>query len=185
MRYLADFLYHPPIVILCCLTTLITHATAEPSIGRRQSLSLPFQIPQIPQQSFDSKTLWTRLRDGIIQTIWRPPPSSKAKNIRPCASSISPPSTLLARYGGDVVLRFKTQTAEEAQAIADATHILFLDVWEFNTEWVDIRLSKDVVRSHRISLPFLRAILIIRRTGTVTSRIATAPTTACTYAIDA
>ncbi|SLM36622.1 zinc carboxypeptidase [Lasallia pustulata] len=104
-------------------------------------------MPQLPQQSFDNKRLWTRLRDGIIQTVWGPPPPSKAKSTRPCTSSTSPPSTLLARYGGDVVLRFKIQTAEEAQALAEATHVLFLDVWEFNNEWVDIRLSKDVVPS--------------------------------------
>ena len=47
-----------------------------------------------------------------------------------------------------MVLRFKIQTAEEAQALAEATNILFLDVWEFTSEWVDIRLSKDVVRLH-------------------------------------
>lgn len=47
-----------------------------------------------------------------------------------------------------MVLRFKIGTAEEAQALAEATHILFLDVWEFNNEWADIRLSKDVVRLH-------------------------------------
>ena len=47
-----------------------------------------------------------------------------------------------------MVLRFKIQAAEEAHALAEATHVLFLDVWEFNDEWVDIRLSKDVVRSH-------------------------------------
>lgn len=148
MRYLVEFLYLSLILFLCCLTTFINQATAEPSIGSRQPPSLPFRMPQLPQQSFDNKRLWTRLRDGIIQTVWGPPPPSKAKSTRPCTSSTSPPSTLLARYGGDVVLRFKIQTAEEAQALAEATHVLFLDVWEFNNEWVDIRLSKDVVRFH-------------------------------------
>ena len=52
---------------------------------------------------------------------------------------------MLARYGGDVVLRFRIQTAEEAKALAEASNVLFLDIWEFTTEWVDIRLAKDVV----------------------------------------
>lgn len=154
MRYLVDFLYLSSILFLCSLTTFINRATAEPSINSRQSPSPPFQIPQLSQQSFDDKSLWTRLRDGIIQTIWKPPPSSKAKHPRPCSSSTCPSSALLTRYGDDVILRFKIETAEESQALAEATHILFLDVWEFNNEWVDIRLSKDVVRLPRNSRSF-------------------------------
>ena len=51
----------------------------------------------------------------------------------------------MARYGGDLVLRFEINSIEEAKALAEAINVLFLDVWEFTTEWVDIRLSKDVV----------------------------------------
>ncbi|KAL8707876.1 MAG: hypothetical protein Q9220_007160 [cf. Caloplaca sp. 1 TL-2023] len=50
-------------------------------------------------------------------------------------------------YGGDLVLRFDIDTPEEAAALAEAVNVLFLDVWEFNPNWVDIRLSKDVVPS--------------------------------------
>lgn len=62
------------------------------------------------------------------------------------AGPSAPPSTLLARYGGDVVLRFKLGTLEDAAALTEAVNVLFLDVWESNSDWVDIRLSKDVVR---------------------------------------
>ncbi|KAI9768137.1 MAG: putative metallocarboxypeptidase ecm14 [Candelina submexicana] len=58
-----------------------------------------------------------------------------------------PPPALLARYGGDVVLRFNISTAEEAEALAEATITLFLDVWESTAEWADIRLAKDMVPS--------------------------------------
>lgn len=55
----------------------------------------------------------------------------------------------MARYGEDVVLRFTIRSAEEAKALAEAADILFLDVWEFNEDWADIRVAKDVVsRSH-------------------------------------
>ncbi|KAL8870744.1 MAG: hypothetical protein Q9174_003281 [Haloplaca sp. 1 TL-2023] len=68
--------------------------------------------------------------------------------VKPRLSRLStPPSTLLARYGGDVVLRFSVKTEEEVAALADAVNVLFLDVWESNADWVDIRLSKDVVPS--------------------------------------
>ncbi|KAL8792710.1 MAG: hypothetical protein Q9195_004685 [Heterodermia aff. obscurata] len=63
------------------------------------------------------------------------------------ASRASPPPSLLSRYGGDVVLRFEIRTPEEAAALAEAVDVLFLDVWEFTTEWADIRLSKDIVPS--------------------------------------
>lgn len=58
---------------------------------------------------------------------------------------MSPPSKLLARYGEDMVLRFNVSTEYEAEKLAEAASTLFLDVWEFNDNWVDIRLAKDVV----------------------------------------
>lgn len=113
----------------------------------QRSPSLPFQIPQRSQQVSDHRPLITKLRDGIIHVIWGMPSKGRAQ---PCTTksspaTSSPPSNMLARYGGDVVLRFKVKTAEEAKALAEASNVLFLDVWEFTTEWVDIRLAKDVV----------------------------------------
>ena len=45
------------------------------------------------------------------------------------------------------MLRFDIKIEEEAKALADAVNVLFLDVWEFTNDWVDVRLSKDVVDS--------------------------------------
>jgi extracellular matrix protein 14 len=44
-----------------------------------------------------------------------------------------------------MVLRFRITTAEEARALAEAADILYLDVWEYADDWVDIRMAKDVV----------------------------------------
>ncbi|OBT52482.1 hypothetical protein VE04_07478, partial [Pseudogymnoascus sp. 24MN13] len=55
--------------------------------------------------------------------------------------------TLLAKYGGDVVLRFNITTEEEEAALAEAADTLFLDVWEFTNNWADIRLAEDDVPS--------------------------------------
>ena len=46
-------------------------------------------------------------------------------------------------------MRFDINSIHEAEALAQAINVLFLDVWEFTTDWVDIRLSKDVVSSDR------------------------------------
>jgi extracellular matrix protein 14 len=52
---------------------------------------------------------------------------------------------LIARYGEELVLRFNISTSEEAAALAEASNVLFLDVWEFNEDWVDIRVGKNTV----------------------------------------
>ena len=107
--------------------------------------SLPFQTPRYPQ-SQNGRRLFTRIRDGIIEYIWGLS-STKDGHSSPLSFSSSPPS-FLAQYGGDVVLRFQISNAEEAKALAEAADVLFLDVWEFTTEWVDIRLAKDVVGAY-------------------------------------
>jgi extracellular matrix protein 14 len=86
---------------------------------------------------------WRRLTNNLISRIWRP----EAEKTLP-SRSFTPGSRsgrLAARYGQDIVLRFNISTAAEAVAIAEASEDLYLDVWEFNEGWVDIRLAKDVV----------------------------------------
>ncbi|KFY82237.1 hypothetical protein V500_10701 [Pseudogymnoascus sp. VKM F-4518 (FW-2643)] len=98
----------------------------------------------------------TWLRDTAIEKIFgvHPKPENAAaaeengqptSNRRPLSAQL--PATLLAKYGGDVVLRFNITTEEEEAALAEAADILFLDVWEFTNNWADIRLAEDDVPS--------------------------------------
>ncbi|KKZ64021.1 hypothetical protein EMCG_01682 [[Emmonsia] crescens] len=93
--------------------------------------------------------LWTKLRNSVIERLWGVPPQQRGhrggnKHQYPLFSA---PASLRARYGDDVVLRFRLQTADEVKALVEASNILFLDVWSSTDEWVDIRLAKDVVPS--------------------------------------
>ncbi|KAF2638558.1 hypothetical protein P280DRAFT_471159 [Massarina eburnea CBS 473.64] len=93
---------------------------------------------------------WRKLSEAIIRRIWTLPDeqhSLRPHADHPGAHHPTPGRRLLALYGGDIVLRFTIRTADEAAALAEASRILFLDVWEFNANWVDIRLAKDTVPS--------------------------------------
>ncbi|KAF2001640.1 hypothetical protein P154DRAFT_545023 [Amniculicola lignicola CBS 123094] len=99
---------------------------------------------------------WRRLTDAIIRRIWGVPEIQKGLGGTGRASAATDGDSAgkllaqyaqYAQYGEDMVMRFNISTAEEASALAEASSILFLDVWEFNEDWVDIRLAKDVVPS--------------------------------------
>ncbi|CAO2651659.1 Nn.00g042290.m01.CDS01 [Neocucurbitaria sp. VM-36] len=91
---------------------------------------------------------WRRLSDAVIRRIWGLPEAQKRLGSDSgTTANNAPGEELVARYGEDVVLRFKIRTEEEASALAEAADILFLDVWEFNQDWCDIRIAKDVVPS--------------------------------------
>lgn len=112
-----------------------------------------FLLDRFTKQSHIHKRPWTLLRDHIISRIWSLPQSWDTKTCghdqlsKPSnPAREGPPAALLARYGGDVLLRFNISNAEEAEALAEATNVLFLDIWEFTSEWADIRLAKDMVQ---------------------------------------
>ncbi|KAK8252398.1 putative metallocarboxypeptidase ECM14 [Phyllosticta capitalensis] len=101
-----------------------------------------------PSPARDARPPWRKLSDFVIQSLWRT--SEHLNTGTPSAPSkgrVAPPPKVLARYGDDMVLRFNLTTEYEARKLADASATLFLDVWEFNDNWVDIRVAKDVVPS--------------------------------------
>ena len=123
--------------------TLFICALAVPTNHRDPLHTLSYQAPQVSYHPQRLVHPWTRLRDAIIHKIWGPVPA--LGNRSPRSYTTSAPSSLRARYGGDVVLRFRVKNAEEARALAEAADTLYLDVWEFSDDWVDIRIAKDVV----------------------------------------
>ncbi|KAH6603342.1 hypothetical protein Trco_008117 [Trichoderma cornu-damae] len=79
----------------------------------------------------------TKLRDSAIELIFGRHPSK--------AAQASTPSFSQSRYANELVLRFNVTTAVEEAALAEAAARLFLDVWAFTSDFVDIRLHADEV----------------------------------------
>lgn len=80
----------------------------------------------------------TKLRDSAIELVFGRHPTKQAAQ--------SPVlNQLRAQYSNQLVLRFNVSTAEEEGALAEAVGRLFLDVWAFTEEYVDVRLHHDEV----------------------------------------
>ncbi|KAG0647777.1 metallocarboxypeptidase ecm14 [Hyphodiscus hymeniophilus] len=128
-------------ILIAVLLCAPTQAIAVPWAGG-------FSQPH-PEQSSKHRIFpqLTWLRDTAIEKVFGLPPKptqpgcDKHATSRPINSQL--PSTLLAKYGGDVVLRFNLSTPQEEHALAEAADTLFLDVWEFTSNWADIRLRED------------------------------------------
>ncbi|KAI9851216.1 MAG: putative metallocarboxypeptidase ecm14 [Thelocarpon superellum] len=142
------------VAALCSLVFLSSFAVASPS-GRGPTRDRPFPAPThfspLRSDRSSDRRPWAYLRDKLIQCVFRlptsPPIGPDGSRTVTKSGGSQPPADLLARYGGDVVLRFNISTAGEAKALAEATNVLFLDVWEVRDDWVDIRLAKDVIPS--------------------------------------
>ncbi|OAA44935.1 zinc carboxypeptidase [Metarhizium rileyi] len=80
----------------------------------------------------------TKLRDSAVELLFGRHPAKDADQ------SIVP-SSLRARYANELVLRFNVTTSKEEIALSDAAAQLFLDIWAFTDEFVDIRLHRDEV----------------------------------------
>lgn len=80
----------------------------------------------------------TKLRDGAIEFFFGRHPTK-------AASQTPVPYALRAQYANELVLRFNVTTTDEEAALAAAAARLFLDVWAFTDDYVDIRLHSDEV----------------------------------------
>ncbi|KAL4910218.1 putative metallocarboxypeptidase ecm14 [Aspergillus multicolor] len=87
---------------------------------------------------------WTRIRDWLIESIWGITQTHTTTTTNHHQNALLKGSS---RYGSDVVLRFQIQNSKEAEALTEATNILFLDVWASTPKFVDIRLAEEVIPS--------------------------------------
>ncbi|KAF5006559.1 hypothetical protein FDECE_7062 [Fusarium decemcellulare] len=80
----------------------------------------------------------TKLRDTAVEFIF---------GRHPTKDTNQPPSLnqLRAQYTNQLVLRFNVTTSHEEGALADAAARLFLDVWAFTEDYVDIRMHANKV----------------------------------------
>ena len=146
MHLTSNILTLSQLLLLWTLNIPSSHTHLSSNNPFHPTPQLPFQVPPQRSQSNGGRSWYSRARNALIHTIWRVPPADAQSGIKSGDSTTaSPPPTLLAQYGEDLVLRFEIKSSKEAEALVEAVNVLFLDVWEFTSEWVDIRLSKDIV----------------------------------------
>lgn len=95
------------------------------------------------------RQLWRTVTESVVERIWHLPRRgfAAAECARHSVHADGQHQSKL--YEHDLVLRFQIESAEEADALSRAVDTLLLDVWEFNDQWVDIRLSKTAVSAQR------------------------------------
>ena len=155
MQLLRTTLSFLPVLFVLLLAPLQAFAVPWSSTSTSDKVYGQFSSPQrrqpSEQQPHKLRNVFpqlTWLRDTAVERVFGIPPKA-AKNgpDKPTSRPSSQlPATLLAKYGGDVVLRFNLSTPLEEKMLAEAADTLFLDVWEFTSNWADIRLREDDVR---------------------------------------
>ncbi|QDS75191.1 hypothetical protein FKW77_008643 [Venturia effusa] len=125
-------------------TLILFSLVACPSWVHAVPPAAPSCLPKPKQQA-----PWRRFTNTIVHKVFGlaqgPSAVDPIPSYRSPLHGSSPRSS--ARYGRDVVLRFNVSNSAEARSLAVASEQLYLDVWEFNEDWVDVRLAKDVVPS--------------------------------------
>lgn len=119
----------PSLLLVAASTLLTSTVVAVPSHAQ----------PPPPPREPSHRPAWRSMTDAVIRNIWGPPAASHPE---PAINSLPRP-----KHSGDVVVRFNITNAQDATSLADAADNLFLDLWEFTDDWVDIRLQKDLLPS--------------------------------------
>lgn len=101
-----------------------------------------FEGGAVSRSTVSSQPIWRVFSDKIIEKIWGLEEAATKRT-----QWKEPQINTKSRYDEDLLLRFNISTAEEAASLAAVAESMFLDVWEFNKNWVDIRIAKNTVRS--------------------------------------
>lgn len=99
-------------------------------------------IPAAPTHKTNTQLFpfLTKLRDATVEFFFgRHPAKAKATSHNLMRDS------LRSRHTNELVLRFNITTPVEEAALAEAAARLFLDVWAFTEDFVDVRLHADEV----------------------------------------
>ena len=126
------------------LLTIGSDAAADPRNSQHISFNRDHHQPEPGHHNVGTNSythlfpLLRRLRDSTIELFFGRHPT---KGVEQPSSS----STSRLQYTNELVLRFNVSTIEEEAALADASTRLFLDIWAFTDNFVDIRLHKDEV----------------------------------------
>lgn len=130
-----------------CLPVLLLGALV-PSISAvpaGSSITSPPPLQPIRSHASDPRRPWTRIRDWVIESVWDIDHEHRHKHV-------APPTNIQDRYESDVVLRFQVRSSDEGKALAAASQALVLDVWAITSEYVDIRLAREMVSPRTCNL---------------------------------
>ncbi|KAI6783191.1 putative metallocarboxypeptidase-like protein [Emericellopsis cladophorae] len=78
----------------------------------------------------------TKLRDGTVEAIFGRHPHKP----------VLVPGPIRAQYADQLVLRLNLSSAADEEALGKAVDRLFLDVWSYTQDYVDIRLGRNEVK---------------------------------------
>jgi hypothetical protein len=109
-------------------------------------LTFPFLSIAVQQNCNVPLSPFRRLSNSIISSLWPLQNGRKVSDKHDDCAQVRLTPKPANLYSGDIVLRFNISTADEVSAIAQAAEELYLDIWEFTENWVDIRLAQSFVR---------------------------------------
>ncbi|KAH9827075.1 putative metallocarboxypeptidase ECM14 [Teratosphaeria destructans] len=132
-----------PVTLLASIVAAVPSPTTH---YMYQDLDRNLEQPQ--QRSFHSEPpqpKWREWSSRLVERVFGAPKDCHGRESKKADGEKRVPPSIGTRYGDQVVLRFNISEDEEATSLAEAADTLMLDVWEYSQDWVDIRLSKDIV----------------------------------------
>lgn len=123
---------------------IIPDSLVRRSTAAEPAPSIPQLIPRsVGNDDGDDRRWSTRLRDTVVGKLFGK--AERHGKRREQQKYLSRTSKIISQYESDVVLRFNLSSPEEAKALAEASNILYLDVWSTTKTHVDIRMAKAMV----------------------------------------